>query len=498
MTPTEVIDFCKTNGIGIIDLRFTDMPGTFQHLSIPVSELTEDNMAEGYGFDGSSIRGFKSIEESDMLMIPDTSTAKVDPFCTVPTLHLICDILDPVTREKFSRDPRNVAQKAEAYLKESGLADTSYWGPEPEFFVFDSARFDQTINSGYYFIDSDEGVWNTGATKPIHGSNNLAYRPRQKEGYFPTPPFDTFQDIRSEMVQKIEHFDIVVEKHHHEVANAGQAEIDVRYDSLTRMADTVTILKYVVKNVAKAHGKVATFMPKPLFGDNGTGMHTHQSLWKDGRNLFYDANGYAMLSATCRHYIGGLLRHAPALMAFAAPTTNSYKRLVPGFEAPVNLVYSVRNRSACIRIPTYSNSPAARRLEFRAPDPSCNPYLAFAAMLMAGIDGIINETEPPDPVDQNLYEMTPADLARIRQLIGSLDDIEFVSGKLVGLPTRIRQLPGSLDEALGELERDNDFLLRGGVFTEDLIETWLEYKKNEVDDLRLRPHPIEFFNYFDA
>ena len=498
MTPTEVIDFCKTNGIGIIDLRFTDMPGTFQHLSIPVSELTEDNMAEGYGFDGSSIRGFKSIEESDMLMIPDTSTAKVDPFCTVPTLHLICDILDPVTREKFSRDPRNVAQKAEAYLKESGLADTSYWGPEPEFFVFDSARFDQTINSGYYFIDSDEGVWNTGATKPIHGSNNLAYRPRQKEGYFPTPPFDTFQDIRSEMVQKIEHFDIVVEKHHHEVANAGQAEIDVRYDSLTRMADTVTILKYVVKNVAKAHGKVATFMPKPLFGDNGTGMHTHQSLWKDGRNLFYDANGYAMLSATCRHYIGGLLRHAPALMAFAAPTTNSYKRLVPGFEAPVNLVYSVRNRSACIRIPTYSNSPAARRLEFRAPDPSCNPYLAFAAMLMAGIDGIINETEPPDPVDQNLYEMTPADMARIRQLIGSLDDIEFVSGKLVGLPTRIRQLPGSLDEALGELEHDNDFLLRGGVFTEDLIETWLEYKKNEVDDLRLRPHPIEFFNYFDA
>lgn len=498
MTPTEVIDFCKTNGIGIIDLRFTDMPGTFQHLSIPASELTEDNMAEGYGFDGSSIRGFKAIEESDMLMIPDTSTAKVDPFCTVPTLHLICDILDPVTREKFSRDPRNVAQKAEAYLKESGLADTSYWGPEPEFFVFDSARFDQTINSGYYFIDSDEGVWNTGTTKPIHGSNNLAYRPRLKEGYFPTPPFDTFQDIRSEMVQKIEHFDIVVEKHHHEVANAGQAEIDVRYDSLTRMADTVTILKYVVKNVAKAHGKVATFMPKPLFGDNGTGMHTHQSLWKDGRNLFYDADGYAMLSATCRHYIGGLLRHAPALMAFAAPTTNSYKRLVPGFEAPVNLVYSVRNRSACIRIPTYSSSPAARRLEFRAPDPSCNPYLAFAAMLMAGIDGIINEIEPPDPVDQNLYAMTPEDMARIRQLIGSLDDVEFVSGKLVGLPTRIRQLPGSLDEALGELEHDNDFLLRGGVFTDDLIETWLEYKKNEVDDLRLRPHPIEFFNYFDA
>ena len=474
MTPTEVIEYCKANDIGIIDLRFTDLPGTFQHVSIPLSELTEGNMAEGYGFDGSSIRGFKSIDESDMLLIPDASTAKVDPFFGIPTLHMICDILDPVTRESYSRDPRHVAQKAEAYLRESGIADTSYWGPEPEFFVFDSARFDQTINSGYYVIDSDEGFWNTGAETPIHGSNNLAYRPRNKEGYFPAPPFDTFQDIRSEMVQKIEHFDIIVEKHHHEVATAGQAEIDVRYDTLTKMADTVTILKYVVKNVAKSHGKVATFMPKPLFGDNGTGMHTHQSLWKDGSNLFYDANGYAMLSATCRHYIGGLLQHAPALLAFAAPTTNSYKRLVPGFEAPVNLVYSVRNRSACIRIPTYSNSPSARRLEFRAPDPSCNPYIAFAAMLMAGIDGVINEIEPPDPVDQNLYEMSAADLAMIRQV------------------------PGSLDEALASLERDNEFLMRGGVFTDDLIETWLDYKKNDVDDLRLRPHPIEFFKYFDA
>ncbi len=474
MTPTEVIDFCKANNIGIIDLRFTDLPGTFQHVSIPLSELTEGNMAEGYGFDGSSIRGFKSIDESDMLLIPDASTAKLDPFFSIPTLHMICDILDPVTRESYSRDPRHVAQKAEAYLRESGIADTSYWGPEPEFFVFDSARFDQTINSGYYVIDSDEGFWNTGVETPIHGSNNLAYRPRNKEGYFPAPPFDTFQDIRSEMVQKIEHFDIIVEKHHHEVATAGQAEIDVRYDTLTRMADTVTILKYVVKNVAKAHGKVATFMPKPLFGDNGTGMHTHQSLWRDGSNLFYDANGYAMLSATCRHYIGGLLQHAPALLAFAAPTTNSYKRLVPGFEAPVNLVYSVRNRSACIRIPTYSASPSARRLEFRAPDPSCNPYIAFAAMLMAGLDGVINEIEPPDPVDQNLYEMSAADLAMIRQV------------------------PGSLDEALAALERDNEFLMRGGVFTDDLIETWLDYKKNDVDDLRLRPHPIEFFKYFDA
>ena len=474
MTPTEVIDFCKANGVGIIDLRFTDLPGTLQHLSIPLSELTEANMAEGYGFDGSSIRGFKTIEESDMLLIPDVSTAKVDPFFEVPTLHLLCDILDPVTRELYARDPRNVAHKAEAYLKDTGIADTSYWGPEPEFFIFESARFDQNMNSGYYFIESDEGVWNTGAPTTIGGGINLAYRPRTKEGYFPAPPFDTFQDIRSEMVQKIEHFDIIVEKHHHEVATAGQAEIDVRYDSLTSMADSVTVLKYVVKNVAKAHGKVATFMPKPIFGDNGTGMHTHQSLWKNGANLFYDANGYAMLSASCRHYIGGLLQHAPALLAFAAPTTNSYKRLVPGFEAPVNLVYSVRNRSACIRIPTYSNSPAARRLEFRAPDPSCNPYLAFAAMLMAGLDGIINEIEPPDPVDQNLYEMSAAELSRIRQV------------------------PGSLEEALAALERDNEFLMRGGVFTEDLIATWLELKQGDVDDLHLRPHPYEFFKYFDA
>ena len=474
MTPTEVIDFCKSNGIGIIDLRFTDLPGTFQHLSIPLSELTEGNMAEGYGFDGSSIRGFKTIDESDMLLVPDASTAKVDPFFAIPTLSIICDIMDPVTRESYSRDPRYVAQKAESYLKDSGIADVSYWGPEPEFFIFESARFDQNANSAYHFIDSDEGVWNTGAATTIDGGNNLAYRPRFKEGYFPTPPFDTFQDIRSEMVQKIEHFGIIVEKHHHEVATAGQAEIDVRYDSLTTMGDTIALLKYVVKNVAKSHGKVATFMPKPLFGDNGTGMHTHQSLWKDGANLFYDANGYSMLSATCRHYIGGLLQHAPALLAFAAPTTNSYKRLVPGYEAPVNLVYSVRNRSACIRIPTYSASPAARRLEFRAPDPSCNPYLAFASMLMAGIDGIINEIEPPDPVDQNLYEMSSLDLAAIRQV------------------------PSSLEEALGALERDNEFLMRGGVFTDDLIETWLEYKKNDVDDLRLRPHPFEFFKYFDA
>ncbi|MEE9161488.1 MAG: type I glutamate--ammonia ligase, partial [Candidatus Neomarinimicrobiota bacterium] len=374
-----------------------------------------------------------------------------------------------------SRDPRHVAQKAEAYLKESGLAEISYWGPEQEHFVFDSARFDQDSRSGYYFIDSDEGIWNAGAERSLSGGPNLAYKPRYKEGYFPTPPMDTFQDFRSECVQKLEHFGIVVEKHHHEVATAGQAEIDMRYDTLTKMADYVIIQKYVVKNVARAHGKVATFMPKPIFGDNGSGMHTHQSLWRGGTNLFYDADGYGLISATCRHYIGGLLKHAPALLALVAPTTNSYRRLVPGFEAPVNLVYSTRNRSACIRIPTYFSSPAARRLEFRLPDPACNPYLAFAAMLMAGLDGVINEMEPPDPVDANLYELPPEEAAKIQQV------------------------PGSLEEVLHALERDYEFLLRGDVFTEDLIGKWLDYKRdNELDPIRLRPHPYEFFLYLDV
>ncbi len=475
MTPAETIAFCKENGIGIIDLKFTDLPGTLQHLSIPLSELTEDNLSDGYGFDGSSIRGFKDIEESDMLLMPDTTTAKTDPFCKIPTLSLICNVLDPETRELFTRDPRYVSQKAEAYLKESGLADVSYWGPELEHFIFDSARFDQDSRSGYYFVDSDEGIWNSGAERSVDGGRNLAYRPRYKEGYFPTAPMDTFQDLRSECVQQMEHFGIVVEKHHHEVATAGQAEIDMRYDTLTSMADSVILQKYVVKNVAHAHGKVATFMPKPIFGDNGSGMHTHQSLWRDGTNLFYDANGYGLLSATCRHYIGGLLTHAPALLALIAPTTNSYRRLVPGYEAPVNLVYSTRNRSACIRIPVYFSSPASRRLEFRLPDPSCNPYLAFSAMLMAGIDGVINEIEPPDPVEQNLYELPPEEAAKIKQV------------------------PGSLEEVLDALEHDYEFLLRGGVFTEDLIETWLDYKRTrELEPMRLRPHPHEFFMYFDT
>jgi glutamine synthetase len=475
MTPAEVVEFCKTRGIGIIDLKFTDVPGTLQHLSLPLSELTEENLADGYGFDGSSIRGFKAIQESDMLLIPDTNTAVVDPFCQIPTLTMLCNIMEPETREFFSRDPRHIAQKSEKFLKESGIADISYWGPEAEHFIFDSARFDQTSNSGYYFVDSDEGIWNSGSEKSLQGGPNLAYRPRYKEGYFPTPPTDTYQDLRSECVQKMEHFGIVVEKHHHEVATAGQAEIDMRYDTLTSMADKVILQKYIVKNVARAHGKVATYMPKPIYGDNGSGMHTHQSLWRGGTNLFYDANGYGLISATCRHYIGGLLAHAPALLAFIAPTTNSYRRLVPGFEAPVNLVYSTRNRSACIRIPVYFSSPASRRIEFRLPDPACNPYLGFAAMLMAGLDGVINEMEPPDPIDENLYDLPPEEAAKVKQV------------------------PGSLEAVLNALEQDYEFLLRGGVFTEDLIETWLDLKRgHEMDPLRLRPHPYEFFMYFDA
>ena len=475
MSPEEVVRVCHDQGIEIIDLKFTDVPGTFQHLSLPRVELTEKNLEDGYGFDGSSIRGFKAIEESDMLLIPDPNTAYIDPFLKIPTLTMFCNVLDPLTRDYFSRDPRWVAQKAEVYLKNSELADTSYWGPEIEHFVFDSARFDQDQRSGYYFIDSDEGVWNSGQPTSLDGGRNLAYRPRYKEGYFPTPPTDTFQDFRSEITLKLAHFGIHVEKHHHEVATAGQAEIDMRYDTLTRMADSVMIQKYVVKNVAWAHGKVATFMPKPIFEDNGSGMHTHQSLWKDGQNLFYDSEGYALLSDTCLHYIGGLLKHTPALMAFIAPTTNSYRRLVPGYEAPVNLVYSVRNRSACIRIPTYFPSPESRRIEYRVPDPACNPYLAFAAMLMAGLDGVINKIEPGDPMDVDLYSLPPEESAKVKQV------------------------PGSLDAVLDALEGDHEFLLRGDVFTQDLVDTWLDYKRvREVDPIRLRPHPYEFFLYFDV
>ncbi len=474
-TAKEVIDFCHKNNINIIDLKFVDLPGTLQHFSIPLSELTEKNMVEGYGFDGSSIRGFKEIHESDMLVVPDPTTAIVDPAFQIPTLSMICNVIEPISREPFTRDPRWIAQKAEQYLKDSKIAQISYWGPELEFFIFDSARFDQTQNSGYYFIDSDEGIWNSGQANQLDGGRNLAYRPRNKEGYFPVPPTDTLQDLRSEFTNKLEQIGIEVEKHHHEVATAGQGEVDIRFDSLTRMADKVMMYKYVLKNVARAHGKVATFMPKPLFGDNGTGMHTHQSLWNNGTNLFYDAEGYAGLSQVALWYIGGLLKHSPALLAFCAPTTNSYRRLVPGYEAPVNLVYSVRNRSAAARIPVYFQNPEAKRVEYRCPDPSCNPYLAFAAMLMAGIDGIINKIDPGEPMDVDLYHLPPSEAAKVKQV------------------------PGSLSESLDALEQDHEFLERGGVFTHDVIETWLEYKRTrEVDPVRLRPHPYEFHLYFDA
>jgi glutamine synthetase len=470
-TPKEAIDAAKQAGVKIVDFRFTDLPGTWQHFSIPVGELTEELFAEGIGFDGSSIRGFQKIHESDMLLFPDASTAIVDPTLEVPTLSIICDIKDPLTRMPYSRDPRYIARKAEEHLRSTGLADTAYYGPEAEFYIFNSIRFDQNQFEGYYHIDSIEGVWNSGQNE----LPNLGYRPRYKEGYFPVPPMDKLQDLRSKMVLAMIETGIDIEVHHHEVGTAGQAEIDMRFDTLLRMADKVMTYKYIVKNVAYQHGFTATFMPKPLFMDNGSGMHTHQSLWKDGTNLFYDKNGYALLSDMARWYIGGLLTHAPALLAFAAPTTNSYRRLVPGYEAPIKVAYSARNRSAAVRIPTYSDNPKARRLEFRSPDPSCNPYIAFAAMLMAGLDGINRKTEPPKPIEADLYELAGSEAAEVKDL------------------------PGSLEEVLDALEDDSAFLLEGGVFTADLIDTYIAYKRErEVDPVRLRPHPWEFYLYYDA
>ncbi len=468
----QVWKLIKENNIQIVDLKFNDLPGLWQHFSIPISEIAQDPKkgiwVDGIGFDGSSIRGFQKIQESDMNLFLDTSTAIVDPVCEIPTLSIVCDIQDPLSRGPYTRDPRYIARKAEAYLKKTGIATTSYWGPEAEFFIFDDIRFDQTENAGYYFIDSIEGEWNTGRDeKP-----NLGYKPRYKEGYFPVPPHDSQQDLRSEMILTMIKAGIPIEKQHHEVATAGQAEIDIRYTTLTKQADNLLLYKYIVKNVAKKHGKVATFMPKPLFGDNGSGMHTHQSLFNGDTNLFYDKTGYALTSQLCRWYIGGLLKHAPAILAFAAPTTNSYKRLVPGYEAPVNLAYSARNRSAICRIPMYVDFPKSKRVEFRAPDPSCNPYIAFAAMLMAGLDGIQNRIDPGKPVNENIYEMS-ADKAP-------------------------KQVPGSLAESLDALEKDQAFLLRGDVFTKDVIDVWLEYKRQEIDKIRLRPHPYEFHLYFDA
>lgn len=466
----EVLRKVRDEGIEIVDLRFCDVPGLMQHFSIPPEELTESAFEEGIGFDGSSIRGYQEIQESDMILIPDPDSAYVDPFTRHKTLAINCFVRDPVTGEPYTRDPRYIAYKAEQYLKSTGIADTAYFGPEAEFYIFDDIRFDQNQHSGYYYIDAVEGVWNSGREE----NPNLGYKPRYKEGYFPVPPMDHYQDIRSEMVLTMKQCGIEVEVHHHEVGTAGQAEIDMRYDTLLRMADKVMLYKYIVKNVARRHQKTATFMPKPIFQDNGSGMHTHQSLWRNGENLFWDETGYAQISEVARWYIGGLLAHAPAILAFAAPTTNSYKRLVPGYEAPVNLVYSQRNRSAACRIPLYSRNPKAKRIEFRCPDPSCNPYLAFAAMLMAGIDGIQNKIEPPDPVDKDLYDLPPEELA--------------------GIP----QVPGSLQEALEGLEADHDFLLEGGVFTQDLIDTWIEYKRErELQEVNLRPHPWEFYLYYD-
>ncbi len=475
MTPEEVIRFIKDEGVEVIDLKFTDLPGTLQHVGVPPSEITEDLFASGTGFDGSSIRGFQTIDESDMLIVPDASTANLDPVYGIKTLSLLCNIRDPLTGSDYTRDPRNIAQKAEAHLGTTGIGDTSYWGPEAEFFIFDSATFGQDANSSHHRVDSDEGIWNAGNEYMLDGvTRSKGYRPRHKGGYFPAPPVDSQSDIRSEMIIEMQKWGMKIEKQHHEVATAGQGEIDIVFDTLVKTADNIMIYKYLVKNIAHKHGKTATFMPKPLFDDNGTGMHTHQSIWKDGTNIFY-GDGYANMSDTMKFYIGGILQHAPALLAFAAPTTNSYRRLVPGFEAPVNLAYSSRNRSACCRIPAYFDTPPAKRVEFRCPDPTANPYLAFSAMLLAGLDGINNQIDPGDPMDVDLYDLSPEEAANVQQV------------------------PGSLEESLSALEEDYEFLLAGDVFTSDLIETWLDYKRTEeVDAIRLRPHPYEFFLYYDA
>jgi glutamine synthetase len=470
-TPDEVLGLIRDEAIDIVDFRFCDLPGLMQHFSSPAHELTADAFEEGLGFDGSSIRGFQEIQESDMILVPDPNTVVIDPFRTHRTLNINCFVRDPITLEPYSRDPRYVAKKAEDHLVSTGLADTCYFGPEAEFFIFDDVRFHYDQHSASHSVDSIEAAWNTARDE---GGKNLGYKIRYKEGYFPVPPMDQYQDLRSEMILTMERLGIEVEIQHHEVGTAGQAEIDMRFDTLLRMADKLMLYKYVVKNVAWAAGKSATFMPKPIFQDNGSGMHCHQSLWKGGEPLFFDEAGYAGLSDMARWYIGGLLAHAPAILAFAAPTTNSYKRLVPGYEAPVNLVYSQRNRSASVRIPLYSKSPKAKRLEFRCPDPSCNPYLAFSAMLQAGLDGINNRTEPPPPVDKDLYDLPPEELAKVPQV------------------------PGSLDAALLALEADNAFLKVGGVFTDDLIDTWIAYKREtEIDAVRLRPHPYEFALYYD-
>lgn len=469
MTPKDVLAFAKEKGAKVVDIRFLDFPGVWQHFTVPMSELNESSFEDGFGFDGSSIRGWQPINASDMLVIPDPTTAKMDPFFEVPTLVVVGNIVDPVTRESYTRDPRYIAQKAEAYLKSTGIGDTAFIGPEAEFFIFDEIRFESSRHRAFYEIDSVEGIWNTGRDE----GPNLGYKPRHKQGYFPVPPMDKFQDLRTEMLLVLEELGIAVECQHHEVATAGQAEIDMRFQPLLLMGDQLMWFKYVLKNVAARNGYTVTFMPKPLFEDNGTGMHTHISIWKDGEPTFA-GDGYAGVSDTALYAIGGILKHARALCAFTNPTTNSYKRLVPGFEAPVNLAYSSRNRSASIRIPMYSASPKAKRIEFRTPDPSCNGYLAFSAILMAALDGIENKIDPGEPLDKDIYGMSPEELADVPSA------------------------PGSLQEALAALADDHAFLLKGDVFTQDVIDTWIQYKtKNEVNDVNLRPHPHEFFLYFD-
>ena len=476
MTVNDVMQLIKDKGIQAVDLRFIDLPGLWQHFTVSAKEFEADVFEEGIGFDGSSIRGFQAIQESDMLLFPDPSTAFVDPFFERPTLNIICNIKDPITGESYSRDPRYVAQKANAYLRSTGIADTAYFGPEPEFFIFDDIRFGQSYQHGYYHIDAAEGFWNAGRSEnpdAAGNSRNLGYKPRYKEGYFPVPPMDSHQDLRTEMMLELEKVGVEIEVHHHEVGTAGQAEIDMRFDSLVNMGDKLMKYKYVVKNVGRRHGKTVTLMPKPIFMDNGSGMHVHQSLWLNGKNMFFEADAYAGLSRTALHYIGGILKHAGALLAFCNPTTNSYRRLVPGYEAPINLIYSMRNRSAAVRIPVYSGSEKAKRIETRFPDPTCNGYLAFSALLMAGLDGIQNAITPMGPLDKDLYDLPPEEHAKIPST------------------------PGSLEEALAALEADHEFLLKGDVFTQDLIDTWLDYKRGEVDAIRLRPHPWEFAMYFD-
>ena len=470
MKPQEVLDFAKKNKAKQLDLRFSDIPGLQHHVSYPITELSEESFTDGFGMDGSSIRGWAAINESDMLLIPDGKTSFMDPFYEIPTLVMTCDVIDPITRQNYNRDPRWIARKAEMFLKSTGIADTAYFGAEAEFFIFDSVRFDQNQHSGFYYIDAEEGRWNSGVDE---GKPNLGYRPRYKEGYFPVPPTDHYQDLRAEMVETMIQCGLDIECHHHEVATGGQCEIDQRFNTLVRSADNMMLYKYVIRNVADQYGKTVTFMPKPLFGDNGSGMHTHQSLWQGGKPLFA-GDLYAGLSQLGLWYIGGLLRHARALSAIIAPTTNSYKRLVPGYEAPVNLAYSRRNRSAAVRIPMYSSSPKAKRVEFRPPDPSANPYLAFAAMLMAGVDGVINKIDPGEPLDKDIYDLSPEEMKRVPSM------------------------PASLEEALERLEEDHGFLQKGDVFTEELLETFINYKRhNEADAIRLRPHPYEFALYYD-